>query len=160
MRINSGAYLGVEALVRLAACNAGAPRTTRQLATSINRSVSSTEGLLAQLRDAGLVKGRKGPGGGYRLNKPAAQITVAEIFQAFSEPIMPYGVVLRRPELSQSEIDNLHGTELLWEALNGYVLLFLHGISLADIAPATDGIPPGDSNNLVSVFGEQPLARH
>ena len=44
--------------------------------------------------------------------------------------------------MTQSEIAELFGADLLWKALNSYILLFLEGISLADIAPVTDGALP------------------
>ncbi len=40
------------------------------------------EQLFYHLRHAGLVEGIRGPGGGYRLGKPAGQISVAEIVDA------------------------------------------------------------------------------
>jgi putative SOS response-associated peptidase YedK len=44
--------------------------------------------------------------------------------------------------LTQSEIAELFGTDLLGKALDSYILLFPEGISLADIAPDTDGALP------------------
>ncbi len=132
MRISSNAYLGVESLVRLATC--GTPCTTEQLARSIHRSVPYTEGLMASLCDAGFVTTQKGPGGGYYLSRSADRMTVAEILEAFDEP----RVLNRRPlnamTLEPETIENLHGTDLLWETLKSGILLFLDRISLADIA--------------------------
>jgi Rrf2 family iron-sulfur cluster assembly transcriptional regulator len=132
MRISSNAYLGVESLVRLATC--GTPCTTEQLARSIHRSVPYTEGLMASLCDAGFVTAQKGPGGGYYLSRSADRMTVAEILEAFDEP----RVLNRRPlnamTLEPETIENLHGTDLLWETLKSGILLFLGRISLADIA--------------------------
>jgi len=90
--------LGVELLVRLVARNADPPCTTElsltrrqrcspsSLARSIRRSVSYTEQLIAQLREAGLVKTKHGPGGGCYLTRPADRITVADVFRVFDEP--------------------------------------------------------------------------
>ena len=44
--------------------------------------------------------------------------------------------------MTQSEIAELFGTDLLWKALNSYILLFLEALSLADIGPDTDGALP------------------
>jgi len=132
MWISSDAYLGVESLVRLATC--GTPCTTEQLALSIRRQVSYTEGLMASLRDAGFVASQKGPCGGYFLSRPANRMTVAEILEAFDEP----RVLNRRPlnamTLEPETIENLHGTDLLWETLKSGILLYLSRVSLADIA--------------------------
>ena len=142
MKISSSAYLGVEMLVRLAARNADPPCTTETLARSIRRSLSYTEQLIAQLREAGLVKTKHGPGGGYYLTRPADRITVADVFRVFDEPRTLDGRAFAPQALTQSEIAELFGADLLWKALNSYILLFLEGISLADIAPDTDGALP------------------
>ena len=139
MKISASAYLGVESLVRLAAHTADTPCTTQGLAEWINRSVSYTETLMARLRAAGLVRARHGPGGGYYLNRPANRITVAEVFRVFDEPHglldRPSNAVTLEPEV----IQNLHGTDFLWELLESHILLFLNGVSLADITPGSDG---------------------
>lgn len=137
MRISSSAYMGVETLVRLAAQSADQPCSTKGLAEWINRSVSYTETLMAQLRKAGLVVSRQGPGGGYILARPADRITVAEVFEAVDAPSDFATRPLNADTLEDGDIRDLHGTDLLWEALKSYVLLFLSGVSLADLAPET-----------------------
>jgi Rrf2 family protein len=104
--------------------------------------VSYTEQLIAQLREAGLVKTKHGPGGGYYLIRPADRITVADVFRVFDEPRTLDGRVF--PPASLDAVGNCRGfgTDLLWKALSSYILLFLEGISLADIAPDTDRALP------------------
>jgi len=135
MQISSSAYMGVETLVHLAVQNADKPCTTQGLAEWTNRSVSYTETLMTQLRNAGLVVSRHGPGGGYILARPAHRITVAEVFQAVDAPSDFANRPLNADTLEVADIHDLHGTDLLWEALKSYVLLFLNGVSLADLAP-------------------------
>ena len=130
--------MGVETLVRISAHDAEWPCTVKSLAKWINRSVSYTEGLMACLRRAGLVKAVRGPGGGYSLSRPADRITVAQVFDAFQEPRGLSGRPLNSVTLEPEEIEVLHGTDLLWEALKSYILLFLNGVSLADITPLRD----------------------
>ena len=55
MRIGNSAYIGDETLIRLAVQNADKSCTTQGLAEWIHRSVSYTEPLMAQLRNAGIV---------------------------------------------------------------------------------------------------------
>ena len=68
----------------------------------------------------------------------AHRITVAEVIRAFGEPHNLDHRPLALRGLSDLEVNELGGTDLLWEALNSYILLFLEGVSRADIAPATD----------------------
>ena len=153
MKISNSAYLGVECMVRLAACGAGEPCTVQGLAERHKRSVSYMEALMAQLRQAGLVKAKRGPGGGYYLTRTADQITVAEIVQAFDERRDIDGHPVNATTLEPEDIYNLHGTELLWGSLKSYILLFLSGVSLADITPATDAAHQEDDHTRAAIFG-------
>ncbi len=162
MQISNSAYMGVEVLVRLAAYEEDRPCTAQALAEWINRSMTHTETLMSRLRAAGLVRARRGSGGGYHLSKPAERITVAEIFKAFDHP----RVLNRRPlnaiTLEPETIENLHGTDLLWEALNSRILLFLSGVSLADIATETAHLFADDETDSGPAFqaGMPSTTRH
>lgn len=133
MQISNMAYMGVESMVRLAVFGENTPCTMQGLAVWLNHSESYTEILMARLHAAGLVKISYGPGGGCYIARPAHRITVAEIFQALNEP----SSLLKRPlneiTFEPEEYGDLHGTDLLWESLKRNILLFLNGISLADI---------------------------
>ena len=67
---------------RLAAADLGQPGSLRSLAT-LSAETGTPPAALAQivhrLRRAGLLAARRGPSGGVRLARPAAQITVLEI---------------------------------------------------------------------------------
>lgn len=162
MKISSRAYMGVESLVRLAACSPHAPCTVQGLAEWINHSVSYTETLMARLRAAELVKSRHGSGGGYYLAKPAHRITVAEIFQAFDEPRSLLNRPLNAVTLDADAIQDLRGTDLLWQSLKSYILLFLNGVSLADITPETADLIGDDGDYGTANFQAemQSTARH
>jgi Rrf2 family protein len=45
------------------------------------------EAILGDLRRAGIVLSQRGPNGGYRLSKPAAQISLGEIFRVVDGPL-------------------------------------------------------------------------
>ena len=45
------------------------------------------EQILQQLRRAGLVVGKRGPGGGYRLARPPEEITLREVVEAVDGPL-------------------------------------------------------------------------
>jgi Rrf2 family protein len=54
------------------------------------------ENILMQLRHAGLVESRRGAEGGYRLARPAADVTLADVIRAIDGPLA--GVGGARPE--------------------------------------------------------------
>lgn len=128
MQITNSAYLAVECMAHLTGCTLDRPGKTLWLAQAIHRSVSYTEALMARLRRAGLVTAKKGSGGGYVLSRPPDRITIAEIFKAFDEPrgtgTCPTG---------RDDAGDMPNTEALWDSLRSTVLLFLGGISLAEV---------------------------
>ncbi len=153
MQICNSAYMGVEVLVRLAAYEPDRCCTAQALAEWINRSMSSTETLMSRLRAAGLVRATRGPAGGYHLNKPADMITVAEIFKAFDAPHVLTHRPLNAITLEPETIENLHGTDLLWEGLKSHVLRLLSGVSLADISTETAHWFTDDETDSSPAFG-------
>ncbi len=89
-------------------------------------------------------------------------ITVAEVFKAFDEPRLlsrrPLNAIAMEPET----IENLDGTNLLWEVLNSRILLFLSGVALADIAIGTAHPIADDETDSSPAFeaSMQSTARH
>ena len=149
MKISSSTYFAIESLVRLAVHDAKRPCPVELLAHLVGCSVSFAEQLMAELCVAGLVKGTWRRHRGYYLNRPLHRITVAEVFRVFGEPRTFDDRSFASRGLSDPEIDELGGTDLLWQSLNGYILLFLEGVSLGDIAPAADEASPDHTGHKV-----------
>lgn len=92
-------------------------------------SLSYLEQLFSRLRRQGLVSSVRGPGGGYKLAKNYAEISVAEIINAVDEEI-------DATQCGGQENCRDEGrcmTHDLWATLNNKILDYLHGISLADM---------------------------
>lgn len=106
---------------------------------------------MAPLRAAGLVISLHGPGGGYILARPAEHISVADIFEAIDAPSGFARPPLNGETLEDDDISNLHGTDLLWEALKNRVLSFLDDVSLADLAPEAV-LPVGETGSDDRVY--------
>lgn len=86
MRLTTKCRHAVTALIHLA--NRSNEQNTVSLAeisTIQGVSISYLEQLFSKMRQAELVIGTRGPGGGYRLNRPAEQITVADIADAIDD---------------------------------------------------------------------------
>ncbi len=86
----------IAALSRLAELYADDSRTasSREIAESRNLPAPLVAKILTILSRTGLVTGSPGPGGGYRLAKPPAKITlkdVAVLFERESEGLCAYG---------------------------------------------------------------------
>lgn len=98
-------------------------------------SLCYLEQLFGGLRRAGLVRSVRGPGGGYRLTRPAETISIAEIVGAVEEP-------LRATRCETGSRGCLNGedgghkpcaTHDLWAELGRQIALFLEGITLQDV---------------------------
>ncbi len=96
-------------------------------------SLSYLEQLFARLRRGGLVKSVRGPGGGYRLAKPAHETSVADIVLAVNEPLRatrcagqgsPKGCMLGGERCL---------THNLWEQMGHQIHNYLAGVSLDDV---------------------------
>ncbi len=95
-------------------------------------SLPYLEQLFVKLRRAELVSSVRGPGGGYRLARPASEIRVVEILAAVDETVdaMHKGAGASGAS-SGSRAQSL--TNRLWESLSAHVYVFLHQTRLSDV---------------------------
>jgi Rrf2 family protein len=83
MQLSEGAGYAMRALIELAALD-GALVPAEQLATEQSVPGRSLEAVMTSLRRSGLVLSQRGPNGGFRLARPATEISLAEIVDALS----------------------------------------------------------------------------
>lgn len=136
MRLSTRGRYAVMAMVELAArarCDddlAEGPVSLAEIAAAQHLSVAYLEQLFGGLRRAGLVGSARGPGGGYRLARPAEEITVAEVVQAVDEPISATRCEDGGPGCMRGERCRTHD---LWAELGAQIALFLGSVTLADV---------------------------
>ena len=87
MRLTTKGRFAVTAMMDLALRDSSGPVTLAAISSRQKISLSYLEQLFGKLRRHELVDSVRGPGGGYRLARDTAQITVAEIILAVDEPI-------------------------------------------------------------------------
>ena len=137
MRLSTRGRYAVMALVDMAAregrsegCVNGRPVTLNDIAAAQQLSVAYLEQLFGRLRRAGLVASARGPGGGYRLARPASAIRIAEVVEAADEPI----VATRCEEGGPGCLGGTRClTHDLWAELGDQIRLFLGAMTLADV---------------------------
>jgi len=115
-------------------------------------SLPYLEQLFVKLRRAELVDSVRGPGGGYRLGRPASEIRVVEIFAAVDETVsaMHTGAGASGG-VSGSRAQSM--TNRLWESLSAHVYVFLHQTRLSDVVG--NGLTPCPAvPNLFEVVDE------
>jgi Rrf2 family protein len=87
MRLTRGCGYALRALEHLAARGDGRPATARDIAEARRAPRRFLLRPLKALVSAGLLRSAPGPGGGYRLGRPAARITLLEVVEAVDGPI-------------------------------------------------------------------------
>src|ERR1700734_1451805 len=87
MRISAKAEYAVRAAVELAAATGEKPVKAERLATAQEIPLNFLENILGELRHAGIVRSQRGAEGGFRLAKPAEDVTVADVIRAVEGPL-------------------------------------------------------------------------
>ena len=88
MKVSAKADYAVRAAAELAAAqDKGAPVRAESIATAQGIPQRFLENILSDLRHAGLVQSVRGAEGGHKLNRPASEITVADVIRAVDGPL-------------------------------------------------------------------------
>lgn len=119
MKLSTKSRYAVSSLMELALAGPENPITLSELAAKQGISLSYAEQLFAGLREHKLVKGTRGPGGGFVLAREADTISIAEIIEAVYDR-----------DSNRSKNDDAPSSDL-WNQLDQQVDSFLEGINLA-----------------------------
>ena len=138
MRLSTRGRYAVMAMVELASrggavCargKVGRPVSLAEIADAQLLSLAYLEQLFARLRRNGLVASVRGPGGGYRLGRPANDITLADITDAVEETIRATRCEDGGPGCVAGRRCLTHD---LWAELAEQIRLFLANVTLADV---------------------------
>jgi len=87
MRISTRGRYALRAIVDLALNDGERPVQQEEIARRQEIPSPYLARLMAQLSGAGLLRGERGPGGGYRLGRPAAEISAGDVVRAVEGPI-------------------------------------------------------------------------
>src|ERR1700722_19841397 len=96
MRISAKEDYAVRAVLELAIADGG-PVKREEIAEAQGIPVAFLQNILIELRHAEIVDAQRGRDGGFRLARPASQITVADVVRAVSGPLATIRGV--RPQL-------------------------------------------------------------
>ena len=135
MRLTTKGRFAVTAMVDLSMRQTRGPVTLAAISERQHISLSYLEQLFGKLRRARLVNSVRGPGGGYNLARPIAEITVADIISAVDEPIDATQCGGKENCLD----DRRCVTHDLWATLNEKMNDYLGSVSLADVVSHQQG---------------------
>jgi Rrf2 family iron-sulfur cluster assembly transcriptional regulator len=129
MKMTTKGRYAVTAMLDLALNHDKEPITLSDISQRQGISLSYLEQLFSRLRGQDLVDSTRGPGGGYRLNRPAGAISVAEIISAVDE----HSDVIRGRNYRTSLDARTSLTNKLWADLSEQIHDFLDDITLAQV---------------------------
>ncbi len=136
MRISRKAEYALRALTAMARKGAAATSQIEELAAAERIPVKFLEQILLTLKRAGLLRSRRGVGGGYQLERPPQGISVGEIVTAIDGPFEPMpcaGEAVRRSGVCACGIAGGCGVGRVFRDLQTAVNQQLSGTSLADV---------------------------
>lgn len=87
VRVSTRGDYAARALLSLALHGSERPTSVKEIAERTNLPQPYLEQILLAVKGAGLVRSKRGVGGGYVLARPAEEITLAEILAAVDGPI-------------------------------------------------------------------------
>ena len=128
MHISAKVDYGMRALLALS--ESGEPATTEALAEAQGLPAKFLGAILNDLRRSGVVTSQRGAEGGYRLARPAATITVAEIMRALDGPLADVRGL--RPEATRYHGAAAHLRDV-WVAVRASLRNVLEHVTLEDV---------------------------
>lgn len=136
MKLSTKGRYAMVALVDIALQPEGTLVTLGEVSRRQSISLPYLEQLFVKLRRAELVTSVRGPGGGYSLARPAAEIRVSQILTAVDETVdaMHKGAGASGGA-SGSRAQSM--TNRLWEGLSAQVYVYLHQTRLSDVVGNT-----------------------
>lgn len=128
MRLTTKGRFAVTTMIDLALNSGDGPVTLAAISERQKISLSYLEQLFGRLRRYGLVESVRGPGGGYCLARPDADITIADVVRAVDEMLD----ATQCGGLQNCRQAQRCMTHELWSTLNDRIYEFLSSVTLAD----------------------------
>ncbi|MBY0400894.1 Rrf2 family transcriptional regulator [Myxococcota bacterium] len=149
--LHAGAAMWLSRQVQYALCGifdlayngAGEPVHVRRIGERQRIPAAFLEQIFQRLRRAGLVAGKRGPGGGFVLTRPPSEIRLREVVEAIEGPIVgvgwPFGRESARSEASvpggpdEASGPAVYRPDFLWDELAERFASVLDEIRVADV---------------------------
>jgi Rrf2 family transcriptional regulator, iron-sulfur cluster assembly transcription factor len=134
MKITAPEEYGLRCLLQLAKLEQGSLVSVKEIASKEGLSQAYVEKLLRLLARSGLVHSVRGIKGGYVLNRPAAQISIAEVVRSLGRvPTTEHICTMFTGKRSSCIHFSNCGIRSVWSGLVGYIQDFLSRTTLASL---------------------------
>lgn len=131
MRVSAKSDYALRALIEMAAGEGSDPVSAEELGRRQEIPLGFLQSILADLRRAGIVMSQRGQYGGWRLARPAAEVSVADVVRAVDGPLVSvHGL---RPE-SVSYNEAAETLQLVWIATRASMRDVLETVSIDNLA--------------------------
>jgi Rrf2 family protein len=131
MRISAKVDYAVRAAVELAATTDEKPVKAERIATAQEIPLNFLENILGELRHSGIVRSHRGAEGGFRLARPAEEISIADIIRAVEGPLAS----VRGGPPEQSEYTGAsEALPRVWIAVRASLRAVVEHVTVADVA--------------------------
>jgi Rrf2 family protein len=134
MRISAKADYAVRAAVELAAASDDKPVKAERIATAQGIPLNFLENILGELRHAGIVRSHRGAEGGFRLAKPPADVTIADVIRAVEGPLAS---VRGGPPEDSHYAGASESLPRVWIAVRANLRKVVENVTVADVAGGT-----------------------
>lgn len=141
MLTKKGKY-GLKALAHLATLPNGQTAQSVEIAIANNIPKKFLDAILGELRTAGIVVTKKGKGGGYRLAREPAEISVGSAVRALDGPLAPIGCASRTAYLPCRDCRDVQAcaVRLLMLQVRDVSALVLDNTSVEDMCRGARGV--------------------
>jgi len=130
VQVNAKVDYALRALTELAGSSGEAPIKAEAIARAQGIPLKFLENILLELRHAGIVISQRGAVGGYRLGRPAEEISLADVIRVVDGPLANVrGLTPERVEYTGSAA----ALRDVWIALRANMRAVLEQVTIADV---------------------------
>lgn len=134
MRVSARTEYALLALMEIAAHSADTPLQSKDIAARAGIPKPFLDQLLMDLRRSGLIRSIRGPGGGYALGRPAAEVTVRDVIEVVEGHVLHTQCGIKAPDGSPCRRLALCALLEVWRRVDRSIIEVLSRTTLADLA--------------------------
>jgi Rrf2 family protein len=144
------ARYALRALYALANDESNGPVLIADLAEREHIPHKFLELILLELRNAGILRSKKGKGGGYALARSPREVTLGQIIRVVDGPLAPIPCVSERAYVRCEECvsEESCGTRMVMKEVRDAIAKILDGTTLADVCERVAKVGRGPGNNV------------
>jgi Rrf2 family protein len=132
---------GLKAIVHLAAVEPGVSTQSTEIADANGIPKKFLDAILGDLRNAGIVQSKKGPGGGYTLARAPGEIRIGHVIRTLDGPLAPIACASHTAYRPCKDCHDVRGcvVRITMSKVRDAVADILDGLTVADMLVMGEG---------------------